>query len=265
MPSTFGPVTARSGSTRSIRHILDYETLKKYNPENLVTISVMGGGNPVAGIMDPDGQSKFAVQATYKPLVDQSTFLQKAQDPVNLVSTEWGNPQVMINSLRLSEKSFKGFEAKNGFAVRLSVPVMCEEDNPAQIAYTILSYACGTRASGANNNGVESTDKVKAFGQDVEAEFVLYAPNKYRIIYQGGTGGKLDVPQNATQIRVGNRFLYSNVLINNAEASFSDTVYHDGKPTFLNMTVSFEYWRQIDLSTLGDFLMLNPMNSKIGR
>lgn len=257
MPSSIRSMGSINRS-RSMGDILDYNTLKKYNQENLCSIYVNGNtSRAITGIVDPEKSTKFSVSATYKPLVDQSRFLEKAQDVYNLTSAAWdSNPQVMINSLRLSEKNFKGFNAEDKFSISLSVPVMHPDDNPNRLAYDMLKFACGIRADDKGGS-----DVIKVFNEDVKAEFVLYAPNYYRIKYVpspgGGTGGISDIPVNACTVQIGTRFRYDNVLINNVAATFSNTVYHDGKPTWLTLDISFEYWRQIDIKNIESFLMVN--------
>lgn len=246
-----------SNRTKPTKYI-DYNMLEKFNQENLCTVGTYLNkdnrlNGSITGIIDPLSKFSLVGTAKYQNNMDNlETFqtLQKYQGIGNSMANSTGAelPQMSFQSLRLSEQQYMGSEIQD-MSIMINVPIISSNDNPWEIAYSLLEFVLPVRPNDTQIKSGESlSGKAQAFGQALSRELVLFAPKGYRVKWDGdlnvdSTGGYNDEPQNCATVKIGQRFLFDKVLITRVSCEFNNKIYVNGACTLLNVQFNFKPWR----------------------
>lgn len=230
-----------SGNNRSV--LIDYKRLLNENPHYVASVNIDGStSQPIQGIIVADSQFAFGATTQYSDSIPPDQWSKKFNTWAGLGANAAQQPQVALQSLRMSEQSFNGFNV-NDFSINLTIPVITQYDDPYTVGMRLLSYCVGTRF-GKNSDVTETDNTLQAAASQVGYEMILKAPNNYHVIYDDSklSGGN-DRPVGSATIKIGERFMFEQCLITSVTCNYSNVVYSDGKVTWVGIDFSWKFWR----------------------
>lgn len=258
--SFYNPINRETLKANSLASIIDYEVIKRNNPNYILSLFVPLTPGANAGNYQIDGiitnsSMTIGARSNYEDMLPASGFIEKLNKHVTGVGGAITNkPQVALQSLRMSEQHFMGYEV-SPISFEMTIPILTSyQESPSVAARTLLTYAVGVRAGDSEySNNIRPTSSVYSSAAN---EFVVYAPHRYKVNWQtgGAAGGANDTPEGAATIIVGNYYRFNDMLITDASATFDNIFYNDGKPRRVKLSFTARYWRNPRMGDIASWM-----------
>lgn len=234
--------TSLLNSKNDIQGLLDIDRIKN-NPVYQCTLSggrfnVGGvkGTKSIVGIYNSDAPFTISSQSNWEDTFEMPQVVDKLSGALNWVENMAGKTQFILKSLRMTEKRWTGSSAPT-FSITIDIPIVRKKDAPWTVVKYVMQAVSGTM------NDYNSQGQVTS----AEDSFQIFAPNGYGVTYAKGAKDS-DVPKGTYTVSLGSGsccwFRMQNAVITSASCNIGSKKYYDGNPTFVSVSIGFEFWRQ---------------------